>query len=99
MRGAPNIDQIATTLNLDDATKAKVKSIMDAQQQKLRDLRADTTLSQADRRTKIQAIREDTTTQMKAVLTADQFDQWQKMSGSRQRRAAPPGAPATAPQQ
>ena len=99
MRGGPNIDQIATILKLDDATKAKVKTILDEQQKKIADLRADTTLSQADRRTKMQAIRDGTTTQMKAVLTADQFDQWQKMNQPRQRRAAPPAAPAAAPQQ
>jgi Spy/CpxP family protein refolding chaperone len=99
MRGAPNIDQLATTLKLDDATKAKVKTILDAQQQKVRDLRADTTLSPEDRRTKTQALRDDTATQMKAVLTPDQFAQWQTMSQPRQRRAAPAAAPAAAPQQ
>jgi hypothetical protein len=97
MRGAPNIDQIATALKLDDATKAKVKTIRDAQQQKVRDLRADTTLSPADRRTKTQAIRDDTAAQMKAILTSDQFSQWQTMSQPRQRRAAPVAAPAAAP--
>jgi len=98
MRGGPNIDQLATTLKLDDATKARVKPILDAQQKKMSDLRADTSVSQEDRRTKMQAIRTDMATQMKAVLTAEQFDQWQKMSQPRQRRAAPPAAPAAAPQ-
>ena len=96
MRGGSNIEQLATTLKLDDATKAKVKTILDDQQKKIAALRADTTLPQADLRTKMQAIRDDTTKQMKAVLTADQFDQWQKMSQMRQRRAAPPAAPAAA---
>ena len=93
VRGGLNIDQLATTLKLDDATKAKVKTILDAQMQKMRALFADTTLSQADRRTKVQAIRADMITQMKAVLTPEQFDQWQKMNQPRQRRAAPPAAP------
>ena len=105
MRGGPNLDQIATALKLDDATKAKVKTIFDDQQKKIAGLRADATLSQEDRRTKLQAIRDSMTAQMKAVLTAEQFDQWQKMSQPRQRRAAPPpgnpppAAPAVAPQQ
>jgi predicted RNA-binding protein with RPS1 domain len=98
MRGGPNIDQIATALKLDDATKAKVKTILDDQQKKVAELRASNPTPE-DRRTKMQAIRDDTTTQMKAVLTADQFEQWQKMSQPRQRRAAPAAAPATAPQQ
>jgi len=98
MRGGPTLDVIATTLKLDDATKAKVKTILDARDQKLKDLRADTTLSQEDRRTKMQAIRTDVDTQMKAALTADQYAQWEKMSQPRQRRA-PAAAPAAAPQQ
>jgi Spy/CpxP family protein refolding chaperone len=99
MRG-PTLDQLATTLKLTDDQKAKVKPILDARDQKLKDLRADTTLSPEDRRTKMQAIRNDMATQMKAVLTPDQFDQWQKMN-QRQRRPAPAGGnpPAAAPQQ
>lgn len=96
--GGPTLDVIATTLKLDDATKAKVKTILDARDQKLKDLRADTTLSQEDRRTKMQAIRTDVDTQMKAALTADQYAQWEKMNQPRQRRA-PAAAPAAAPQQ
>ena len=95
--GAQNVDQLATTLKLDDATKAKVKAILDDQQKKVAALRADTTLAAADRRTKTQAIRADTTRQMKAVLTGEQFDQWQKTSQPRQRRAAPVAAAAAAP--
>ena len=91
--GGPTPDQIATALKLDDAKKVRVKTILDAQMQKMRDLRQDTTLSQADRRTKVQAIRANTIAQMKAVLTPEQFDQWQKMNQPRQRRAAPAAAP------
>jgi Spy/CpxP family protein refolding chaperone len=106
MRGAPNIDQIATALKLDDATKAKVKTILDDQQKKINEMRADTTLATADRRAKMQAIRDETAAKMKAVLTADQFDQWQKMSQPRLRRAPlaggnppSPAAPPATPQQ
>ena len=101
MRGGPSLDQIATALKLDDATKAKIKPILDAQRQKMTDLRADTSLSPEDRRTKVQAIREDTATQLKAILTPDQFDQYQKLT-QRQRRPAPAAGnppPAAAPQQ
>lgn len=97
--GGPSLDAIATALKLDDATKAKVKTILDARDQKLKDLRADSTASPEDRRTKMQAIRTEVDTQMKAVLTADQYAQWQKMTQPRQRRAAPAAAPAAAPQQ
>jgi Spy/CpxP family protein refolding chaperone len=92
--GAQNVDQLATTLKLDDATKAKVKTILDAEQKKVAELRADTAVTPAERRTKMQAIRADTTKQMKAVLTGEQFTEYQKLSQPRQRRAAP----ATPPQ-
>jgi predicted transglutaminase-like cysteine proteinase len=94
--GGPTLDVIATTLKLDDATKAKVKTILDARDQKLKDLMASSP-SPEDRRTKMQAIRDDVNTQMKAVLTADQYAQWEKMNQPRQRRAAPVAAPAAAP--
>jgi periplasmic protein CpxP/Spy len=96
-RSGQNIDQLAVTLKLDDATKIKVKAILDAQQKKIADLRANTTASTADRRTKTQAIRAEMTKQMRAVLTGEQFDQWQKTNQPRQRRAVPAdGAPAAA---
>ena len=101
IRGGPSLDQIATALKLDDATKAKIKPILDAQRQKMTDLRADTSLSPEDRRTKMQAIRDDAATQLKAILTPDQFNQYQKMT-QRQRRPAPAAGnppPAAAPQQ
>ena len=40
---------------------------------------SDTSLTPEDRRAKMKALRDDTTTQMKAVLTPEQFDKWQKM--------------------
>jgi hypothetical protein len=52
-------------------------------------VRADTSLSPEDRRTKMQAIRADITAQMKAILTDDQFAKYQKMT-QRNHRPAPP---------
>jgi len=108
MRGGANLDQ----LNLTADQKPKVQAIIEAQRQKMRDLREDTSLTPEDRRAKIRAIHDDTATQMKAVLTPEQFDKWQKMSppgGLRDHRMGPPPAgnlppagtppPAAAPQQ
>jgi periplasmic protein CpxP/Spy len=109
MRGGSNLDQLAQQLNLTNDQKAKVKPILEARDQKMRDLRGDTTMSQEDRRIKMQAIRQDVTTQLKAVLTPEQFDKWQKSSpmGRGPRNSPPPGnekagstnAPAAPPQQ
>ena len=91
MRG-PNLDQLVQQLNLTDDQKAKVKTILDTQNQKMRDLRNDTSLAPEERRPKIQSIREETTAQMKTVLTPDQFEKWQKMT-QRNRRPGGPGGP------
>ena len=105
MRG-PNFDQLAQQLELTDDQKPKVKSILDAQNQKMRDLRNDTSLAPEDRRPKMQSIREETATQLKAVLTPDQFEKFQKMTQRRRPGGPPPGgerpgstnAPAAPPQ-
>ena len=110
MRGGPTLDQLAQQLKLTDDQKAKVKPILEARDQKMRDLRGDTGLTPEDRRAKMKALRDDMVTQMKAVLTPEQFDKWQKMSsaGMRDRRNGPPpggghaggtNAPAAPPQQ
>ena len=93
-RGGANLDQ----LNLTDEQKPKVQAIMDAQRQKMRDLRQDTSLTPEDRRAKMKALRDDEVTQMKAVLTPEQFDKWQKMPqpGMRDRRNGPPPGGETA---
>jgi Spy/CpxP family protein refolding chaperone len=84
-------ERIAEQLNLTADQKPKVQSIMEAQRQKVRDLRQDTSLTAEDRKAKIKAVQEDTATQMKAVLTADQFQKWQDMqSRMRNRRVGPP---------
>ena len=93
MRGGPNLDQLAQQLNLTDDQKAKVKPILEARDKKIADLRGDTSLSPEDRRTKMQSIREETTAQMKAVLTPEQFDKWQKTSPMGPRRNRPNGPP------
>jgi periplasmic protein CpxP/Spy len=87
-------DRMAEQLNLTADQKPKVQAIMDAQRDKIRSLRQDTSLTPEDRRTKMKAIHDDAVTQMKAVLTPEQFDKWQKMSpaGMRERRMGqPPG--------
>ena len=104
MRGGPTLDQIATALNLDDATKAKVKPIIEDRDKKIKDLMADTTVTGADRRTKMQTIRQETEDALKKVLTPEQFAKYQAMPQGRGRRGGngggnpPPANPPAAPQ-
>lgn len=101
MRRGMSPDAIMTQLKLDDATKAQVKPILEAQQQKMADMRKDpdySTLSREDRMAKAKAIHDDTAAQLKPILTDDQYAQWEKI-GTRQRRPAPAAtnAPAATP--
>ncbi len=80
-------DRIAQQLNLTDDQKTKVQPILEAQRQKMSDLRQDTSLSPEDRKAKVQEIRKDTLDQLKDILTPDQIAQFQKMS---QRPHRPP---------
>jgi hypothetical protein len=93
---ARGFDRMAEELNLTDDQKPKVKTIMDAQMQKMKDLRNDpnfSSLSREDKMAKMKAIHDDTATQLKPILTDDQFAKWQKMSQHWMHRP-PPDAPA-----
>jgi len=98
MRMRPNFDTLAKNLELTDAQKPQVKVIYDEQQQKLKDLRADTSVAQSDKRAKAKEIREAMTAKLKPILTAEQFAKWEKMgTGMRQRPTAAPAGGDTAP--
>jgi len=111
MRGRPNFDMIAQQLNLTEDQKPKFRAIMDTRMQKMRDLRQNpdfANLSQDERGAKVRAIQDESEAQMKALLTPEQFEKWQKMPamGMRGRRMGPPpggpnaggtNAPAPAP--
>jgi hypothetical protein len=57
------------------------------------DLRKYTSLSQEDRQAKRKIVAEEMAQQMKAVLTPEQFDKWQKTSPMGPRRLHPGGPP------
>ena len=91
MRGAR--PDLAKALDLTAEQKPKVDAIQKGANEKRKALREDTALSQEDRRAKIKAIQEDTTTQMKAVLTPEQFAKYEKLAqGMRRPPGGGPGA-------
>jgi len=89
MRKAPNIDQMvdkmAKDLNLTDDQKVKVKAVMEDQMAKAKELRENTTLSPEEKRTKMKEMREAHIAKMKEILTAEQFEKWQKHAQQRPR--------------
>jgi Spy/CpxP family protein refolding chaperone len=81
-----SFERMAEQLNLTADQKTKVQAIMEAHRQKMLDLRNDTG---QDRQAKRKAVAEDLAQQMKAVLTPEQFDKWQKTSPMGPRRPRP----------
>ena len=75
-------------LNLTPDQSAKLEPILADRDQKLRALRQNTALSQADFRTQMRSIHHDTKTQLESVLTPDQQAQLKSMR--RQHNEAPP---------
>jgi hypothetical protein len=96
-RGRMNFDTIATQLVLTDEQKTKAKPIFDEMQQKMADLRKDTSISDpADRRAKVKEIRDAATAKLKEIpLSQEQLDKWTKLQvGGRRPGGAGTPAPA-----
>ena len=77
MKGRSNL---AKELNLTEDQKPKFQEIIKARGRKRKALREDASLTPEERKAKVKAIQEDTTTQMKALLTPEQFAKWQECS-------------------
>jgi Spy/CpxP family protein refolding chaperone len=88
-----SFERQAEQLNLTDDQKPKVKAIEDSQRQKMQELSKDTSLSPEARQAKRKAVVEETAQQLKAVLTPEQFDKWQKTSPMGPRRFHPNNPP------
>jgi periplasmic protein CpxP/Spy len=87
-------------LNLTPEQKTKVEALLKAQQEKMHALRTDSSLSSEDRRAKMQELRKGLNSQMKEILTPEQFAKWEKHAqprrsgGSGEKPEAGANAPA-----
>jgi protein CpxP len=79
------LQNIVAKLNVTPEQKAKLDPILDEDAKAVRALRTDTTLSADDRQKKTAAIRAQTDTKIKPILTADQ---WTKLEQLREERKA-----------
>ena len=86
--GMRNRPDFAKELNLTEDQKPKFKEIMTGAQEKRKALRDDTSLSAEDKKAKAKTLQEETSKEMKALLTEEQFTKWQKMAQGMRR---PPG--------
>ncbi len=79
------IKLMADDLKLTSEQQEKVKPLLKDRAEKMAALRADTALSQEDRRTKNQELRTAFSAKMKTVLTTEQFDKWEKSQQGQRR--------------
>ena len=75
------MDRLTDLLTLTDEQQPKVKAVLEGQQKKMPAIREES--DQDTRRTKMQDLRKETETKMKAILTDEQFKKYQEMSQRR----------------
>jgi len=73
------LQQISEELKLSDEQKEKLKPVFQEQAKKARELRADKDLSKEDRLAKVKELREGMNTKLKAILTPEQLEKWNKL--------------------
>ena len=92
------VDQLATELKLSEEQKGKIRTVLQRQAGKTRELRADQSLTPEQRREKMMGIRQEIQKEVKGILNEEQFKKWTEIRGqARDGRARAPGAPGERP--
>ena len=86
------VERIAKELNLSEEQKGKIRSVLQGQADKVRELRADQNLTPEQRREKMMAIRQENQKEMKGILNEEQFKKWTEMR-NQAREGRGPAAP------
>ena len=89
------LKQMTAELKLTEDQQKSVKKTLDAGDQKMREIRADPKLTPQEFGTKGREVRAATDKRLKEILTADQYQKWQKFlaqRGTRRRAETPPDA-------
>jgi Spy/CpxP family protein refolding chaperone len=73
------LQRMTQQLNLTADQQTKIKPILEQEQQQMQTLHGDTSMSQPDRMSKMQELRQGTNNQIKSVLTADQQQKFVQM--------------------
>ena len=73
------LQEVAKELNLTEDQKEKLKPILHAEMEKIKELRENKDLTREQKIEKFKAIREEAAPQVKAILTPEQLEKWQKM--------------------
>ncbi len=78
-RGVNRLERISRELNLTEAQKSQVKPILEDEENKLKTLRTNTSLSREQQREKAREIRQATWEKIKPLLTPEQLKKREEM--------------------
>jgi protein CpxP len=81
---AQRTQELTKKLNLTSDQQSKVQDIFKSEQSQMQGLRQDSSTAQDDRRAKMMEIRNNTNTQVRALLDADQQKKWDEIQAKRQ---------------
>jgi periplasmic protein CpxP/Spy len=91
--GMMTADRLAEQLNLTPDQKTKVDAVLQDQRSQMMALRQDSSMSQEDRRDKMQGIQKTTHGKIRDLLTDEQKEKFDKMPQGRGPRGGPPQEP------
>jgi Spy/CpxP family protein refolding chaperone len=80
MTAEERLDAMTTKLDLKDDQKPKVKAALEATSKAMQDIRKDTSLDQQGRRDAMKPIMDKQNTEMKKILTPEQYTKYQEMN-------------------
>jgi periplasmic protein CpxP/Spy len=83
------MDRMSEQLKLTNEQKPKVKAVLEETDKKFQELRNDTSIPQDQRREKMQPLMQEQDKKLKAILTSEQYEKWQK--GREEMRRNRPG--------
>ena len=76
-------------LNLTAEQQPKVKAVLDERTKKVTEIRSDSTIPREQLRPKMQAIEEETTHKLQAILTPEQFKKYEAWHAQQRGRRGP----------
>lgn len=91
------LEMMQRALNLTPDQTTQVKAIYDAERTKMEALRSNTSLAPEDRHSQMMTIRQDTSTKVRAVLTADQATKYDQIQSRMREHGPGAGAPPPPP--
>jgi Spy/CpxP family protein refolding chaperone len=85
------LEMMSKQLNLTDAQKEKIRPILKHEMERMREIRNNTSLSQAEARQRMATVRRNTREHIAEVLTPEQKKQWRETQQERRGGGGPEG--------